>query len=58
MTKYGYHRLVLSTGQVIEGPVVVTLDDHSNVIEWHMLKGEELLVIWIGVTLHTTFSAL
>lgn len=51
MKKYGYHRLVLSSGQVIEGPIVVTLDDHSNVIEWHMLKGEEPMVIWIGGTL-------
>ena len=58
MTKYGYHRLVLSSGQVIEGPIVVTLDDHSKVIEWHMLKGEEPMVIWMGGTLHTTLSSL
>lgn len=58
MKKYGYHRLVLSSGQVIEGPIVVTLDDHSKVIEWHMLKGEEPMVIWIGGTLQTKLSLL
>lgn len=52
MKKYGYHRLVLSSGRVVEGPLVVTLDNCSNVQEWHLLKGEEPMVAWVGGTLH------
>ncbi len=48
MKKYGYHRLVLSSGEIISGPVVITLDARSNVMEWHLLQGEEPMVEWVG----------
>lgn len=48
MKKYGYHRLVLPSGEIVEGPLVVVLDSSSNLIEWHLLEGEEAMVEWIG----------
>lgn len=48
MKKYGYHRLCLASGDVIEGPVVVTLDDNMQLTEWHLLLGEEPMVEWVG----------
>ena len=48
MKKCGYHRLVLPTGEVIEGPLVITLDSSSHIREWHLLDGEEAMVEWIG----------
>lgn len=50
MKKYAYHRLVLASGQVISGPVVITCDIHSIMTEWHLLQGEEPMVEWIGGT--------
>lgn len=50
MTKLGYHRLQLPTGELIEGPLVITIDDYANIIEWHLLDGEEPMVEWIGGT--------
>lgn len=50
MRKYGYHRLVLPTGEQIEGPLVITLDHASHLQEWHILHGEEAMVEWIGGT--------
>lgn len=52
MSKYGYHRIRFSSGLEVEGPLVVDLDGKSNLIEWHMLDGEEPMVQWIGGTLH------
>lgn len=46
--KYAYHRLRLPSGEVITGPVVVTVDSHNRVEEWHLLHGEEPMVEWIG----------
>lgn len=48
MKKCGYHRLVLPTGEVIEGPLVITLDSSSHIHEWYLLDGEEAMVEWIG----------
>lgn len=48
MKKYAYHRLVLSSGKVVRGPVVVTLDARSHIIEWHPLQCEEPMVEWVG----------
>lgn len=48
MKKCGYHRLVLPTGEVIEGPLVIKLDSSSHIHEWHLLDGEEAMVEWIG----------
>lgn len=48
MKKYGYHRLMLVSGVVVEGPLVVTLDEDSRLVEWHLLIGEEAMVEWIG----------
>lgn len=50
MKKYGYHRLVLSSGDVICGPVVITLDVQSRIVEWHWLQAEEPMVEWVGGT--------
>lgn len=50
MKRYAYNRLVLASGQVIPGPVVITCDMQSNMIEWHPLQGEEPMVEWIGGT--------
>lgn len=52
MKKKGYHRLVLPAGQVMEGPLVVVLDEHSNLLSWHLLEGEEAMVEWFGGTLY------
>jgi hypothetical protein len=46
--KFGYHRLVLSTGEVIEGPLVITVDSALRLREWHFLYGEEAMVEWVG----------
>lgn len=50
MKKYGYHRIMLQTGLVIEGPVVVSLDADNTVLEWHPLLAEEPMVEWVGGT--------
>ncbi len=52
MRKYGYHRLVLTSGEVINGPVVITLDAQSNPAEWHIMQGEEPMVEWVGGTFY------
>lgn len=51
MSKYGYHRIRFASGQVVEGPLVAELDGDFNLIEWHMLNGEESMVQWVGGTL-------
>ncbi len=50
MKKFGYHRLVLSSGELVCGPVVVTLDTQSHILEWHRLQAEEPMVEWVGGT--------
>lgn len=50
MKKYGYHRLVLPTGEVVEGPLVITMDSNLRIQEWHFLDGEEAMVEWMGGT--------
>lgn len=52
MKKYGYHRLVQASGQIIQGPLVVVLDADSVLVEWHLLDGEEAMVEWVGGTYH------
>lgn len=51
MSKYGYHRIRFFSGQIVEGPLVADLDANSNLMEWHMLDGEEPMVQWVGGTL-------
>lgn len=48
MKKYGYHRLRLSSGEVVRGPLVITQDARSHLVEWHLLQGEEPMVEWVG----------
>lgn len=48
--KYGYHRMVLPSGDVIEGPLVVIEDSMHRIIDWHLLEGEEPMVEWVGGT--------
>lgn len=48
MTQRCYHRIVLSTGQVVDGPVVVSFDAEGRVQEWHLLRGEEPMTEWVG----------
>lgn len=50
MKKKAYHSLLHPNGQITEGPVVVTTDSEGNLIEWHLLKGEEPMTEWIGGT--------
>ena len=50
MKKYGYHRLLLASGEIIEGPLVVFIDTEAVLIGWHLLDGEEAMVEWIGGT--------
>jgi hypothetical protein len=50
MKKYGYHRLQLPNGEIIQGPLVITLDGNSHLIEYHLLQGEEPMVEWLGGT--------
>lgn len=52
MKKYAYHRLVLLSGEIIPGPVVVALDNLSHIVEWHLLQAEEPMVEWVGGTFH------
>lgn len=48
MKKCGYHRLRLSSGEVVRGPLVITLDARSHLVAWHLLQGEEPMVEWVG----------
>lgn len=48
MKKYAYHRLRLASGEVISGPVTVTVDSNLNIVEWHLLQAEEPMVEWVG----------
>lgn len=48
MKKLGYHRLRLSCGRIVQGPLVITLDDQAHLVEWHPLQGEEPMVEWVG----------
>lgn len=48
MKKYGYHRITFATGRVVEGPIVVVLDETTGKMKWHYLQGEEPMVEWIG----------
>lgn len=50
MKKEAYHRLCLVSGELIEGPVVIELDDDKVMRGWHVLVGEEPMVEWIGGT--------
>ncbi len=50
MKKEAYHRLCLVSGELIEGPVVIELDDDNVMRGWHVLLGEEPMVEWIGGT--------
>lgn len=50
MKKFGYHRLVLPSGQIIEGPLVIILNHESILTDWYLLKNEEPMVEWIGGT--------
>lgn len=52
MRREGYHRIVLPSGEVIEGPLVVELDAMGNVVSWHPLFCEEAMVVWVGGTLY------
>ena len=56
MKKYGYHRLVLPTGEVVVGPLVITMDSASHIHEWHLLDGEEAMVEWMGGTFDCRIS--
>lgn len=51
MKKFGYHRLLLPSGQVVEGPLVVVMNEFHQTLSWHILEGEEPMVEWIGGTL-------
>ena len=51
MKNFGYHRLILPTGEVVDGPLVVVMDDYHRMHSWHILEGEEPMVEWIGGTL-------
>ncbi len=48
MISRGYHRLVLSTDEIIQGPLVATFDEQGQLLEWHPLQGEEAMVEWVG----------
>lgn len=45
MRKIAAHRIVLPNGEVLRHEVV-TLDEHGNVVEHHLLQGEEAGVEW------------
>ena len=48
--KTGWNRIVFPDGSVVEGPVVVVLDDAGVMLSWHVLAGEEARVEWRGGT--------
>lgn len=50
MKKYGYHRLRLATGEIVRGPVVIVCDSCRHMVGWHLLRGEEPMVEWVGGT--------
>ena len=43
-----YHRLFLPDGTLVEGPVIVSLDENGNVLEWHRMQQEEARTEWVG----------
>mgnify|MGYP006051761089 CR=1 FL=1 len=56
MKNFGYHRLILPTGEVVDGPLVVVMDDYHRMHSWHILEGEEPMVEWIGGTFNPNRS--
>lgn len=48
--KTGWNRIVFPDGTVVEGPVVVVLDDAGVLLSWHVMAGEEAMVEWRGGT--------
>ena len=50
MKRKAYNRMILDDGQIVEGPVVVVMDDEEHPLEWHLLLQEEPATEWIGGT--------
>ena len=50
MKRKAYNRMILDDGQIVEGPVVVVMDDEERPLEWHLLLQEEPATEWIGGT--------
>ena len=48
VTRMAYHRISLPDGTMVEGPVVVSLDENGKVSEWHRLQREEAQTEWVG----------
>ena len=50
IVKRAYHRIQTTDGQVLEGPVVVELDENGNYLSHHILQQEEPATEWVGGT--------
>ena len=50
MRKLGFHRLLLADGTLVNGPLVVQVDDEGSILSWHPMHGEEESTEWVGGT--------
>ncbi len=48
--KRGYHRIRLSDGSYVEGPVIVETDQTGTLLSYRLLDREEEAVEWYGGT--------
>lgn len=50
MIRRGFHRLRTPEGRVVEGPLVVELQEDGTLLSYHPLVREEEATEWIGGT--------
>lgn len=48
--KRAYHRIQTSDGQMVEGPLVVEMEEDGTFLSYHQLRQEEAATEWIGGT--------
>ena len=48
--KRAYHIMQTAEGQIIEGPLVVELDEDGTFVSYHLLQQEEAATEWVGGT--------
>ena len=48
--KRGYHRMQAADGQIVEGPLVVEIEEDGTLLSYHSLHQEEPFTEWVGGT--------